>query len=127
MKNIRFAPKLLFVLVLLALTATVLSWRGIAGMGHIRADLILVEQSVERISNSGRSTANLLSYARAVEFLPLDLSAEQRGKFEAAAIDENRRFKARLDQLEPQLSTNESRQAVREIRTTLARYEVEAM
>ncbi len=126
MKNIRFAPKILVVLVLLALTATVLSWRGISGMGDIRADLVVVEQAVERINNSGRSTANLLSYARAVEFLPLDLSAEQRGKFEAAAIDENRRFKARLDQLEPLLTTSESRQAVREIRALLARYETEA-
>jgi methyl-accepting chemotaxis protein len=67
-----------------------------------------------------------LSYARGVEFLPLELTDEQRKKFEAAAADENRRFKARLDQLEPLLFADAGRQSMREIRAILARYEAEA-
>jgi methyl-accepting chemotaxis protein len=125
MKNIRFAPKILSMIVLLSLTAAVLSWRGIAGMSDIRHDLTLVEQSIERINHAGRGMANLLSYARAVEFLPLELTAEQRRTFETLATDENRRFKARLDQLEPILTTEASRQGIREIRAAFARYEAE--
>ncbi len=126
MRNIRFAPKILAVLVLLALVAGVLSWRGIAGMSAIHGDLVTVESATERMTHAGRSTANLLSYARGVEFLPLELTDEQRKKFEAIAADENRRFKARLDQLEPLLFAEAGRQSMREIRATLARYEAEA-
>lgn len=126
MKNIRFAPKILAVVALLALTAGVLSWRGIAGMSEIRENMITVEQSIERINHAGRATANLLSYARAVEFLPIELTADQRRTFEAAAADENRRFKARLDQLQPLLATEEGRRGLQQARAVLARYEVEA-
>ena len=126
MKNIRFAPKILAVIALLACVAGVLSWRGIAGMSEIRTDMTTVAGATERMNHAGRSTANLLSYARAVEFLPLELTAEQRRSFEAAAADENRRFKARLDQLEPILATEAGRQSIREIRSILARYEAEA-
>ena len=45
MKNIRFATKILAVAALLALTAGVLSWRGIAGMSDVREDLEVVEGS----------------------------------------------------------------------------------
>lgn len=70
---------------LLACVAGALSWRGVAGMSDIRADMAVVEGATERMNHAGRSIANLLSYARAVEFLPLELTAEQRRKFEAAA------------------------------------------
>ncbi len=126
MKNIRFAPKILAVIALLALVAGVLSWRGIAGMSAIQTNLVTVKSATERMNHGGRATANLLSYARGVEFLPLELTAEQRKKFEAVAADENRRFKARLDQLEPLLFTEAGRQSLREVRATLARYEAEA-
>ena len=126
MKNIRFAPKILAVLALLSVTSAILVWIGISGMANLRGGIVTIEQSVERITHAGRSTANLLSYARAVEFLPLELTPEQRRGFEAAAADENRRFKARIDQLEPILTTDASRQAVREARAILTRYEAEA-
>jgi methyl-accepting chemotaxis protein len=126
MKNIRFAPKILSVIALLSMVAAVLSWRGIAGISEIRSSMIIVESSIERVNHAGRSTANLLSYARAVEFLPIELTAEQRRAFEAAAVDENRRFKARLDQLEPLLATEATRQSIREARAILARYEADA-
>ncbi|MCM0021848.1 MAG: methyl-accepting chemotaxis protein [Tagaea sp.] len=127
MKNIRFAPKILSVIALLACVAGVLSWRGIEGMSEIRADMAIVEGATERMNHAGRSTANLLSYARAVEFLPLELTAEQRRTFEASAADENRRFKARLDQLEPILIADAGRQSLREARAILASYEAEAV
>ncbi|MFM7346279.1 MAG: methyl-accepting chemotaxis protein [Tagaea sp.] len=126
MKNIRFAPKILSVIALLSIVAAVLSWVGVLGLSDLRQDIRVIEQSVERMTHAGRGTANLVSYARAVEFLPLELTAEQRRGFETAMVDENRRFKARMDQLEPILTTDASRQAVREIRAILARYEVEA-
>ncbi len=126
MKNIRFAPKILAVVALLALTAGVLSWRGIAGMSEIRTDMTVVEGATERMNHAGRSVANLLSYARAVEFLPLELTAEQRRNMEASMVDENRRFKARLDQIEPLLVAEAGRQSVRDARAALARYEAEA-
>lgn len=127
MKNVRFAPKILAVITLLALTAVLLSWRGIVGMHDIQEGLVVVEQSTERVNHAGRATANLLSYARAVEFLPLELTSEQRRSFEEQAIDENRRFKERLNQLEPMLVHDASRQEIREVRATLTRYEVEAV
>jgi methyl-accepting chemotaxis protein len=126
MKNIRFAPKILSVIALLSIVAAVLTWRGVVGMEDIHEDLVTVGQSVERINHAGRATANLLSYARAVEFLPIELSEEQRRSFEALAADENRRFKARIDQLQPIVVTDEARRGLQEVRAILARYEAEA-
>jgi methyl-accepting chemotaxis protein len=126
MKNIRFAPKILGVVLLLVSVSGFLTWRAIAGMEDIHHDMVIVEKSVERISHAGRSTANLLSYARAVEFLPLELTAEQRRKFETLAADENRRFIARLDQLQPMLVAEEGRRSLQTARAALVRFEAEA-
>jgi methyl-accepting chemotaxis protein len=126
MKNIRFAPKIMAVILLLACVAGVLSWRGIAGMSDIRQGAVVIGASTERISNSGRATANLLAYARSVEFLPLELTAEQRARLETHAVDELTLFKRRVDALAETVSTEAGRQNVREIRAAAARYEAEA-
>jgi methyl-accepting chemotaxis protein len=126
MKNIRFAPKIMAVILLLACVAGVLSWRGIAGMSDIRQGAVVIGASTERISNSGRATANLLAYARSVEFLPLELTAEQRARLETHAVDELALFKRRVDALAETVSTEAGRQNVREIRAAAARYEAEA-
>ena len=49
----------------------------------------------ERFS-SARATANLLAFARNVEFLPLEMAAEQRQSLEAAAANELDRLQKRL-------------------------------
>jgi methyl-accepting chemotaxis protein len=95
-------------------------------MTAIREDMMTVERAIERIAHAGRATSHLLSYARAIEFLPLELTDEQRGHFENAAVEENRHFKERLDLLEPILVAEAGRASVRKVRATIATYEAEA-
>lgn len=55
--------------------------------------------AVQQLHAANRATANLLSFVRAVEFMPLDLLVPDRRAMEATAIDELKRLRVRLDQL----------------------------
>jgi methyl-accepting chemotaxis protein len=54
---------------------------------------------VQQLHAAGRATANLLSFVRAVEFMPLDLISSDRRAMEVTAADELKRLRVRLDQL----------------------------
>jgi methyl-accepting chemotaxis protein len=126
MKNIPIAPKIYAVLLLLSVVSAALSYSGIRSLSHLKEDITVISGEATRILHGGRGTANLLAYARAVEFLPIELTAEARTKMEALVEDEHRRFMARLDQLQPLLLSEDTRAALVRARAILARHKAQA-
>ncbi len=82
-----------------------------------------VAQVTQQVYSSGRATSNLLSFARSVEYLPLDLPSGDRAAIEAAASDELGRLRERLEQLERNAADPEDKTAVSDFRTRLDGYE----
>lgn len=121
--NIRISRKLLLAVFLLTSLSGVIAWSSFDSMERLRALLDTAGTISERIMYSGRATGNLLSYVRAVEYLPLELTAAERGKFEATAVDERKRMIARLDMLEPIVHKPENVSALRDVRDNLVRYD----
>lgn len=74
----------------------------------------------------GRATANLLSYARAAEVLPIEMPVAQREAFENAAADEYRRFLVRVTQLEQNSRTATDRDDVEKMRRMAAQHLAQA-
>jgi methyl-accepting chemotaxis protein len=123
LRNTRIAPKIFAALGLLLATAITVALTALWSYGTLSVAEKEVAASGLRVQQAGRATANLLSYARAVEFLPLDLPAEQRTTFEKAAVDELARFRRRLDQLEAGSRVAAGRADVARMRELIADYE----
>ncbi|MFN7320855.1 MAG: methyl-accepting chemotaxis protein [Methylobacterium sp.] len=123
LNNIRLKTKLFAVVIfLVAVSASISATVYFSTKGVIETTGQL-QAMVERLQNAGRGTANLLAYARAVEFLPLELDAEQRSQFEKLADDELRRFRARIDQIK--LAVPADRVDIEQIRDQIGRYELD--
>jgi|GEM_PF-1353930 len=126
MKNIPIAPKIYAVLLLLSVVSGGLAFSGIRSLSAVQSEVDSISQSATTILHAGRGTANLLAYARAVEFLPIELAPDVRAKMETSVNDEHRRFIARLDQLQPLLLSDEARAATVRVRAILARHKEQA-
>jgi methyl-accepting chemotaxis protein len=83
----------------------------------------VVAQATQQVYSAGRATAHLLSFARTVEYMPLDLPSGDRAAFEAAATDELGRLRERLDQLERNAADPDDKTSVAEFRERLDGYE----
>lgn len=83
----------------------------------------IVSQATQQVYSAGRATSHLLSFARTVEYMPLDLGSGDRAAIEAAATDELGRLGERLDQLQRTAADPEDLTNVQEFRTRLATYE----
>lgn len=123
MPQLKLAPKLLASVVFLVLLAASIGFVGWNSLDRVSTTAELTRGSAERIMHAGRATANGLSYFRNVEFLPLNLSADDRKAYEAAAEDELKRLKVRLDALQPLLLVEEGRRNMAAARVALASYE----
>jgi methyl-accepting chemotaxis protein len=123
LRNTRIAPKIFAALGLLLATALTVALTALWSYGTFHTAEKEVEAAGLRVQQAGRATANLLSYARAVEFLPLELTPEQRSAFEKAAVDEVARFRRRLDQLEAGSRTSTGRNDIARMRTLVTDYE----
>jgi methyl-accepting chemotaxis protein len=121
----RISFKILSIILVLALVSVALSWVGVASVRSMGRAENMVATAGDRNFNAGRATANLLAYARNVEFLSLKLVAAERTRLEAAADDELRRMRVRLDWLAQNVPADEDRRDVAEARATLTRYEQE--
>ena len=126
MKNIPIAPKIYAVLLMLSIVSGSLAYTGLKSLSRSHEDAAVIASSATRILHAGRGTANLLAYARAVEFLPIELAPDVRAKMEASVEDEHRRFIARLDQLQPLLLSDDTRAAMARARAILARHKEQA-
>jgi methyl-accepting chemotaxis protein len=126
MKNIPIAIKVYFVVALLSLVAGFIAWQGTRSVEAVSAQVVEANENGERAIAVGRATSTLLSYVRAVEYLPIELSADERSAIEAQVGEQLRQFKARLDDLVRFFRTERGRADMAVIRENLAKYEIEA-
>ncbi|WP_052711900.1 methyl-accepting chemotaxis protein [Elstera litoralis] len=89
--------------------------------GRVRFEQELA--AVNQLHAANRATANLLSFVRAVEFMPLDLLVPDRRAMEAAAADELKRLRVRLEQLQKDAVDPADRRNVAAIVARLQPYE----
>src|SRR4051812_25012513 len=116
------APKLLGVVGLLALLAAVIAGSAI----HTGARQAEVMERVEGLGSRGivlgRANVNFVSWVRGVEFLPLELSAEDRRRWEATATGQMQRLEKRLDEVRPALALPESRRDLAKVEAAIGAY-----
>lgn len=122
LNNIRLAPKLLFSVILLCVLAVGLTLLANRALSNLHDGVIQSQLATQRTKNAGRGTANMLSWVRNVENLPLQLSADQRKKYEDAAADEKKRFEVRLDNLDKLVTEDEAKANLAKIRAGDERY-----
>lgn len=96
LNNIRLKTKLFAVVGFLILLAASISSIVYFATKNVVALSQEIEASAERIRNMSRGSVDLLSYARAVEFLPLEMAAEKRATFEKQAVEEFNELSGRL-------------------------------
>ncbi len=126
LRNIPIAPKIFIAMGLLLATMFIVAATAFWGFAAINDARREVEASGKRIEQSGRGTANLLSYARAAEFLPIEMPIAERQAFERSMVDEAARFRRRLDQLEAGARQQAGRDDVARMRELLTRHEEKA-
>jgi methyl-accepting chemotaxis protein len=95
--------------------------RSALNEGRVRFEQELA--AVNQLHAANRATANLLSFVRAVEFMPLDLLVPDRRAVEAAAADELKRLRVRLEQLQKDAVDPADRRNVAAIVARLQPYE----
>jgi methyl-accepting chemotaxis protein len=122
LKNVKLAPKLVSAVVLLALAMGVLVVIATVGLQGVQQGVLELQKGSDRLTNAGRATANLLSFARAVEFLPLEMKPDQRDAYEQAAADELARLQRRFDNLAKIVVTEDGKRNVLAARAAVERY-----
>jgi len=98
-RNLGIGPKLLSVVAFLIVVIGLVAAAGLSAVSVTSTSGQNVRAASEMLQHAGRGTANLLSYARAVEFIPLELPAEERRRFYDQAVDEAGRFERRLREI----------------------------
>ena len=107
LNNVSLTPKLLASLGLMVALAAGLVLIAITSLGQVFTTVTALSEAHERLAYSSQGTADLLSYARNVEFLPLELTPAARNAYESGAQDDKRHFLSRLDGLEKMLTTED--------------------
>jgi len=116
------APKILSAVILMAAIAAGLVIVGKLSSKHIY-ELVLDQQTtVTRLTSTGLGTANLLSFARAVEFLPIELTPTDRTAMEAEAADELARLEKRLSELDSLITHPDGRRDLAGIKARLGEF-----
>ncbi|KAF0230855.1 MAG: methyl-accepting chemotaxis sensory [Beijerinckiaceae bacterium] len=123
LNNLGLRTKLLAVMAITISVALVLFAMTYATLNRISGATQEMAESAERLQHLGRGSANLLSWVRNVEFLPLELKDSERKVFEDQAVDEMKRLLVRLDKFKP--FAEEGRLIVVQMRSEIARYERE--
>ncbi|RYJ00724.1 MAG: hypothetical protein EON47_12960, partial [Acetobacteraceae bacterium] len=116
------APRLLAVVALLAGVAVALGFMADRQLAAEHDRLLLIEQRGSRLNAVGRATSNLLAFARGVEFLPIELTPEQRQQWEDSAVEELAMLERRLQSFETLLITPANRADVVTVQSLLALY-----
>jgi methyl-accepting chemotaxis protein len=122
LKNVKLAPKIMSAIALMALVATVLVVVAIMSLQHVYEDVAQIKRANDGLLNAGRATSNMLSFVRDVEFLPLELTAEQRAKYEKGAATELELFQQRVEAVAKIAATDQGRKNVTAVREGLQKY-----
>ncbi len=122
LNRIRLLPKLLAAIALVGAVAALLGWNAYSGAAAIEQQAERNRIANERVFAAGRATSNLLSYARAVEFLPIDLPADRRQTFERTMERERALLAERMDDVARSASA-QGQQDLRAVRDLLTAYD----
>lgn len=120
--TMRLTPKLLSAVFAMVLCALAIAFVAFMDINSLSAETDEALYSGERILNAGRATANMLSYVSAVEHLPLNLTREERDRFEATARDEKARMLKRVNWIQPRMRSDEGRKSVADVLDQLEKY-----
>jgi methyl-accepting chemotaxis protein len=116
------APRLLAAVGLLAAVAAALPLIADRMLARDAERMAAAADYATRAIAAGRATSNLLSFARATEFLPVEMPAEERRQWEAIAADELQRLGRRLEQLDRVLVVPANREDLAAAVAGIARY-----
>ena len=123
--NLPIATKIFAAVAVLVLTTTAMAGVAFWAFASMNASAHAIHEAAARKQNAAGGTANLMAYARNVEFLPIEMPITQRQAFEKGAVDELQRFNVRLDNMVRAAATPADAAEVGSIRQVLARYEEE--
>ena len=116
------APRLLAVIVLMACVSAALAGLGLELLATANSNLVSTDTQAHRSFVASRANTNLVNFARGVEYLPLELTEEQRRRWEASAADEANRLDTRLQELDRALVIPASRADLAEVVALARRY-----
>jgi len=121
--NIRLLPKLLSSVFILLSVALLIACSAYVSVDNLEQSFSGTVGVADRLLNTSRATSRMLAYVRAVEYLPLDLPAAERTKFEATAKDEHEHMLAHLQWLEAHLTTPAGLTDMAALRANLDQYD----
>ncbi|QCK88515.1 HAMP domain-containing protein [Phreatobacter aquaticus] len=124
-RNLAIAPKIFSAIGLLVMTMLTVGGLALYEFNAMNNAIIKIEEANVRVFSAGRATANLMAYARNVEFLPIEMPLSDREAFEKGAVDEHRRLMNRVDQLQRAALGETGRAEMDKIRQLVAVYEAE--
>ncbi|KAF0137425.1 MAG: putative methyl-accepting chemotaxis protein [Xanthobacteraceae bacterium] len=125
LNNIRIAPKMLSTVMLLAGVLVVVAATALWEIREMGLRASGLTQNGQQLLQAGRATANLLAYARNVEFLPDQMPTEERARYQAQALADLRSLDSRLERLAPYLTSAAELRAIETVRDRLRRYRAE--
>ena len=121
LNNIKLKSKLFAVVAFLIAVSLGISAAVYVATRSVADSTQSIMSSTDRMHHAGRATANLLAYVRNVEFLPLELTEEQRIDFEKKSDDELRRLRVRLEKI--QIADDGSRSELQKLSASIQDYE----
>ena len=123
LRNMPIPAKFLLALGLLAAVALAITTNAHRALSAGDARMTQLDHGIERVTELGRAGAGALEFARAVESLPIAMTATRRQAFEATASDELAKLRSRLTMFDRTLTEPQERDAARRAQAALAAYE----
>jgi len=121
LNNIMLKTKLFAVIGFLILVSIVISGTVYMATSSVTGLADKMHETTERLQHAQRGDSLVLSYARSVEFLPLELSADDRRRYESAAESDMRKLRQALESVHS--VTAEGRADIALVREALDLYE----
>lgn len=125
LNNIRIAPKMLSTVLLLATILVGVSATALWEIREMGLRAHGLTQNGQQVLHAGRATANLLAYAKNVEFLPDQMPAEERSRYQGQALAELASLNSRLERLMPFLTSSTEQRAMATVQDRLSRFRAE--
>ncbi len=123
--DLSIAAKIFSAVAVLLMTAAAMAAAGFLAFAAMNGATHALHDAGERHAHASRAGANLLAYARNVEFLPLEMPVAERVAFERAAVQELKLLNDRLADMTRTATLAEERAIIAAMREELGRYEVE--
>lgn len=127
LSNMKIANKILASGVIMLLTVAAVGLVALRSFGVMDEAADHLESAGKRTEWIGSVGVRLLSYARNVEFLPLEMSGEQRRGFEAGADEDLRVLRALLADEARKASSERTRSSIEAMGHLLAEYDAHAV